>query len=210
MVRTYGILVTAVTLAVLAAGGGYGQAPNSPVYSLPLVPPLAQSPVSPQAALLPPTAVDESPLPPAGGAPPGVVGVQAAPPYTPPAWGGPPGVLGGYQAGRSYTPPARCAPPGVLGVEAGPPPCALHEDNNGSLLKFDPLLEDLKHAPPGWYAAVEVDLVGPHIENRVSDTLVTTTAGTTNTVHLPMPRRAGRGRRGSNWATGPAREILRS
>jgi len=42
----------------------------------------------------------------------------------------------------------------------------------------------LKHAPPGWFGATELDLVAPQIRNKLTSTALTTT-GVTDTIHLP-------------------------
>jgi hypothetical protein len=66
-------------------------------------------------------------------------------------------------------------------VSAGPAP---FEDCNGPLLKGDGLL-DRPYAPlPGWFAAIEADLVAPHIKNRLSAD-VNVGGLFTDTVHLP-------------------------
>src|SRR5262249_53404717 len=46
-----------------------------------------------------------------------------------------------------------------------PDPCSL-QDRNGPLLQGHPLL-DPPSTPPGWFAAVDLDLVGPAIKQRV-------------------------------------------
>jgi hypothetical protein len=58
--------------------------------------------------------------------------------------------------------------------------CNPYEDCNGPLLEGDPLLDAPCWAPPGWFAALELDLVGTHIENRLKSTL---TNG--DFIHLP-------------------------
>jgi hypothetical protein len=68
-----------------------------------------------------------------------------------------------------------------LGATLGPP-CAENQDSNGSLLIGDPLLDG--GAAPGWVAGIEVGIVGPHVENRLVDS-VTRASGATDTVHLP-------------------------
>lgn len=95
------------------------------------------------------------------------------------------------QVGRQPTvvttmprPPATQPPPAsaAAGVPLAvvPPP----EDSNGSLLYGDPMLDPPDLAPPGWFVALGVDLVGPHIKNRL--TAPVTVAGIiTDTVHLP-------------------------
>ena len=65
-----------------------------------------------------------------------------------------------------------------------PPACAAHEDDNGLLLKGDPLLDWSPWASGlGWFAALEVDAVGPAVKNRLTAP-VTAGGGVTN-VQLP-------------------------
>jgi hypothetical protein len=68
---------------------------------------------------------------------------------------------------------------------AGPPACAPYEDNNGPLLKGSPLLDEPAWAPPGWFGAVDLDIVGPHVKNRVKGDVPV--GGGTTTVQLPGP-----------------------
>jgi major outer membrane protein len=79
--------------------------------------------------------------------------------------------------------PSSCASCGVPGSACAPPACAPYEDRNGPLLQGDPLLEGPCWAPPGWFAAVEVDPVVPRVGNQLTAP-VTTAAGTTQ-VQLP-------------------------
>jgi hypothetical protein len=57
-----------------------------------------------------------------------------------------------------------------------PPPCAPYEDCNGPLLKGDPNLDRPGYPAPGWFGAVELDLVGVHLKNRLTS-LVTLQPG---------------------------------
>jgi hypothetical protein len=82
-------------------------------------------------------------------------------------------------------------------ASAGPPACIPYEDGNGPLLKGSPLLEEPVCAPPGWFGAVELDLVGPHINNHMS-TSVTTNVGT-DQVFLPIA--------GLDWTISPHFEL---
>jgi hypothetical protein len=50
----------------------------------------------------------------------------------------------------------------------GPPACAPFEDRNGPLLKGNPLLDVPGLPQPGWFAAVDLNLVGPHVKNRLN------------------------------------------
>jgi hypothetical protein len=79
---------------------------------------------------------------------------------------------------------------GPVGPGVAPPPWAVppqgplpHEDDNGPLLKGDPLLDGPPYAPPGWFAAVEVDPVWSHVKNRL--TAPVTAGPVTDNVHLP-------------------------
>jgi hypothetical protein len=63
---------------------------------------------------------------------------------------------------------------------AAPPAYIDHEDNNGTLLKGDPLLD---WTGCGWFAALEADVVGPAVKNRL--TAPVTVAGVTTLVQLP-------------------------
>jgi hypothetical protein len=47
------------------------------------------------------------------------------------------------------------------------PPIASYQDNNGPLLRGDPLLDRPRALGPGWFAALEVDVLGPQIKNRL-------------------------------------------
>lgn len=67
---------------------------------------------------------------------------------------------------------------------AAPPACAPYEDHNGPLLVGDPLLERPGYPKPGWFGAAEADLFGPHLRNRLVNTV--DVAGLfTDTVHVP-------------------------
>ena len=61
--------------------------------------------------------------------------------------------------------------------------CNPYEDHNGPLLCGDPLLDAPPWAPPGWFGALEADLVGTHIKNRLTDSV--TVGGVTDNIHLP-------------------------
>jgi len=92
------------------------------------------------------------------------------------------GQASGVPVSVEPSPPLWNVDPLGLGATLGSP-CAANEDNNGSLLIGDPLL-DSGPATPGWVGSMEVSLIGPHVENRLSDT-VTRASGATDTVHLP-------------------------
>src|SRR5439155_6986850 len=67
-----------------------------------------------------------------------------------------------------------------------PPPSSyqLYQDNNGRLLRGDPLLDRPELPPPGWFAGVEVTILGPHVKNRLQAP-VTIEGFEPNTVALP-------------------------
>jgi hypothetical protein len=65
----------------------------------------------------------------------------------------------------------------------GPPACAPYEDYNGPLLKGSPLLDWPEWAPPGVFGAVELDIVGPHVKNRLMGPV--SVNGGTDQVHTP-------------------------
>lgn len=79
----------------------------------------------------------------------------------------------------------------------GPPACALYEDHNGPLLKGDPYL-DRPEAPPGFFAAAEIGLVGPHIKNRLQATFPFP-GSLPNVIHLPSAE--------MDWTGSPRVEI---
>jgi hypothetical protein len=60
-------------------------------------------------------------------------------------------------------------PVGLVPPPPPPPPCAPFEDYNGRLLVGDPLLDRLDSPPPGWFAAMELDFVKPHIRNNLAN-----------------------------------------
>jgi Legionella pneumophila major outer membrane protein precursor len=57
--------------------------------------------------------------------------------------------------------------------------CNPYEDNNGPLLKCNPCLDSPAWAPPGWFCALEADLVDPHIKNHLVGQVGN------DTIHLP-------------------------
>src|SRR5262249_44793757 len=65
----------------------------------------------------------------------------------------------------------------------GPPACAPYEDANGPLLKGSPLLDWPGWAPPGWFAALELDVVGPQLKTRLMASVAAT--GRRDQVHPP-------------------------
>jgi hypothetical protein len=69
--------------------------------------------------------------------------------------------------------------------DCGPPACAPYEDCNGPLLIGDPLLDHRNCAPPpGWFTSAEVDVVAPHVKNRLVAPVNLAGAQIDN-IHLP-------------------------
>jgi Legionella pneumophila major outer membrane protein precursor len=140
--------------------------PSAPVpVTPPAPPPGLGAPITPPApppgtgaTLTPPT-----PLPPPPSTP-GPLPTLPAPVYVPGA------------SGPVPPPP----PPGVL---TPPPPGGYFQDRNGPLLRGDPLLDRPKSPPPGWFADLEIDLVGPHIHNQLNASVAV--AGFVDQVQLP-------------------------
>jgi hypothetical protein len=95
-------------------------------------------------------------------------------------------VLGGVLAGRLQAQTAPVAAPSSAACSTqaynppcfGPPACAPYEDNNGPLLKGNPLLDEPSYAGPGWFAAVEVDVVGPSVKNQLLSSAALAPLGT--------------------------------
>ncbi len=78
------------------------------------------------------------------------------------------------------------------------PACAPHEDNNGRLLKGDPLLDGSAWGEGlGWFGSLEADAVGPSVKNRLNAPVVV--GGILTTVQLPSA--------GLNWTAMPNVEI---
>jgi hypothetical protein len=76
-------------------------------------------------------------------------------------------------------------PPGPLGPPPpGPPPTTLFQDRNGPLLKGDPLLDRPGDPPPGWFAEVDVGLLGVHVKNALVAPVKVPPFGT-DLVHVP-------------------------
>ena len=153
MTRLLGVTLTLAALApwdrqVCLAQGGLPAAPQ-PV-TPPAPPPGLGTPIAPPApppgtgaTLTPPApAVTPSPTP-------GPLPTLPAPVYVPRASGPVP-------------------PPPAPGVLTPPPPGGYFQDRNGPLLRGDPLLDRPKAPPPGWFAGVEIDLIGPHIHNQLN------------------------------------------
>ncbi len=80
-------------------------------------------------------------------------------------------------AGPQTPPPVLTPPPpGPMPTLLPPPPLtppafAPYQDNNGPLLVNDPLLDRPTAPPPGWFTAVELSILGPHIKNRLQATV---------------------------------------
>jgi hypothetical protein len=75
------------------------------------------------------------------------------------------------------------AEPGTHAAAPLPPERPYLDDHNGDLLQGDPLLDGPPCAPPGWFAALEVDPAGPHVKNRLAEPVSGTSR--TDLVHLP-------------------------
>jgi hypothetical protein len=113
-----------------------------------------------------------------------------------PPWWAPPVAPAGNVTRMNYCPPSLSPSPSPSVVYApqtapvAPAPacpcgavdCSPHEDNNGDLLRCDPLLNSCA-APPGWFGAVEVGVVAPTVRNLVNGPV--TVGGVTTQVQLP-------------------------
>lgn len=79
------------------------------------------------------------------------------------------------------------APEAVTGpgcaAQLGPPACAPDEDSNGSRLNGDSLLDRPSFPPPGWFGALEIGVVKPHVQNAL--TAAVDVGGTTEQVFAP-------------------------
>jgi Legionella pneumophila major outer membrane protein precursor len=55
----------------------------------------------------------------------------------------------------------------------GPPPSVYppYPDNNGPLLRGDPLLDRRDVPQPGWFLAAELVILDPHVKNRIQNTV---------------------------------------
>jgi Legionella pneumophila major outer membrane protein precursor len=71
--------------------------------------------------------------------------------------------------------------------------CNPYEDNNGPLLKCNPCLDSPAWAAPGWFCALEADLVGSHIKNHLTNEVGA------DTVHLPTAE--------LDWTVSPRIEL---
>jgi hypothetical protein len=65
-----------------------------------------------------------------------------------------------------------------------PPPQAPSPEIPGPYFEADPLLDPPDLPPPGWFADLELGIVGPHIKNRLTATVAIDDLPP-NTVHLP-------------------------
>src|SRR5262249_42661383 len=93
-------------------------------------------------------------------------------------------------------PPA--CPPAPCALPPAPPACAPYEDINGPVLIGDALLERPGTPPRGWFGAVELDFFGPHLRNRLVNTV--DVAGLfTDVVDVPTPD--------LDWAVSPRFEL---
>jgi hypothetical protein len=75
--------------------------------------------------------------------------------------------------------------------------CSPFEDKNGPLLKCDPLLDDSACAPPGWFGALELDLVAPVVTRFLAGPV--SVGGNTNLVQL--------GTASLDWTVAPRLEF---
>lgn len=88
----------------------------------------------------------------------------------------------GASAPAAPAPSPRLSPP--------PPPAPLppisapYQENNGGLLPGDPLLDRPGSPPPGWFASLELNVLAPHIQNRLQGQ-VAVDGFVPDTVHLP-------------------------
>jgi hypothetical protein len=56
-------------------------------------------------------------------------------------------------------------------VPPPPPIYQPYQDNNGLLLRGDPLLDRRVAPPPGWFLAAELTILDPHVKNRIQGTV---------------------------------------
>jgi hypothetical protein len=90
--------------------------------------------------------------------------------------------------------PMPVMPPASVGYPMSMP----YQDRNGPLLQGDPLLDRPGAQPPGWFAGVELNLVGAHIKNHLSAP-VTIEGFLPDMVHLPSAE--------LDWAGSPRFEL---
>jgi hypothetical protein len=72
------------------------------------------------------------------------------------------------------------------------------EELPGPYFERDPRLDPPTLPPPGWYTAVEIGIVGPHVKNRLTDTVVVGDRAP-DVVHLPDAE--------LDWTAAPRFEI---
>jgi hypothetical protein len=114
--------------------------------------------------------------------PPGPVPVAPnAPGVTPPVTPAP-------QAPVLGPPAPACPGPQVLpaGPPPGPPPYIPFQDRNGPLLRGEPLLEGCDQ--PGWFGAVDIAVVAPHIKNSLVAPVTIPGASGPRTVIVHVPQ----------------------
>jgi len=118
---------------------------------------------------------------------------QNLPPGPVPADAGPTNPPVGASPAPALTPP----PPPTYGLPpdfmAAPPPPAF-EDRNGPLLRNDPLLDRSGSAPPGWFAAIDLDILIPHVNSTLAGS-VNVGGLYTDAVQLPQA--------GLDWTVSP-------
>ncbi len=90
----------------------------------------------------------------------------------------------GMVRGQEEAPASQVLPPQAAPIPAPPPAYVSYEDRNGPLLKGDLLLDPRDLPPPGWFAAAEVDILGPKLRNRLVNN-VNVAGMFTDTVQLP-------------------------
>lgn len=153
----------------------------------------------------PPAQFDQPALPGGNVAPPAVASpvAPASPLPQPPA------------ANPAATVPYNPPPAGAAGVINGPPGCPPLEDRNGTILHGDPLVDPSLYSVPGWFAAVETDIVKPQVKYDLSSSVPLAPTpllalgppfftgapplGFTNQVQLPMPA--------LDWTAAPRVEL---
>jgi hypothetical protein len=95
------------------------------------------------------------------------------------------------------TPSAASAALYPAGNGLGRPTVATLEDTNGQVLRGDPLLDGPRAGNLGWFGSVDLDFLGPHVNNQLTG--VVTAGLRTNTVALPSTD--------LHWAVSPRFEV---
>jgi hypothetical protein len=98
----------------------------------------------------------------------GVLAQQLPPAPAPAAPGSAPAVAPASPPSNWPAPlPPPSAAPTIAPPALVPPPYTPYQDNNGPLLRGDPLIDRPQYPPPGWFAAVEVNILAPYIKNKL-------------------------------------------